>query len=73
MDKKTNEEKICWSCKRSFIKKEGKLGLCPKCINKHGTPAAGIGIAGLVFGGRQLIKHGGKIINTAAKVAKNIK
>jgi hypothetical protein len=73
MNKKTNEEKICWSCKRSYMKNEGKLGLCPKCINKYGTPAAGIGIAALTIGGRQLFKHGGKIIKTAANVAKNIK
>ncbi|MGB4658077.1 MAG: hypothetical protein WBI07_02725 [Mobilitalea sp.] len=73
MDKKTNEEKMCWSCKRSYMNNEGKLGLCPKCINKYGTPVAGIGVIGLAFGSRQLIKHGGKIFKTAANVAKNIK
>ncbi|MGF7142363.1 hypothetical protein HNQ56_000781 [Anaerotaenia torta] len=73
MDKKTNDEKKCWACKRAYMINEGKIGLCPKCINKYGTPVASIGIAGLSIGGRQLIKHGGKIIKTAANVAKKVK
>lgn len=62
MDNSTNKESICWSCKRSFMDSEGKLGLCPNCINKFGTPAAGVGVA--IFGllGRLIIKNIGKIL-----------
>lgn len=73
MDKNTNEEKTCWSCKRSYLKNEGKLGLCPKCINKYGSTAASLGALGFAYGGKQLIKHSGKIIKTVTEVAKNIK
>jgi len=73
MDKKTNEEKKCWSCKRSYLKNEGKHGLCPKCINKYGSPAAGLGALGLAYGGKQLIKHSGKIIKIVTGMVKNNK
>ena len=47
-------------CKRILIG-ESKLGLCPDCLNKYGSPAAAVGIAGLAVGGRFLLKNSGKI------------
>lgn len=73
MDRKTNDDKTCWSCRRSYMKNEGKLGLCPNCINKYGSLAASVGALGLAYGGKQFIKHSGKIIRNVAEVAKNIK
>ena len=73
MNKKTNEEKACWSCKRSYMRNEGKLGLCPKCVNIYGSYAVSLCALGLTYGGKQLIKHSGKIMKTVAEVAKNIK
>jgi len=73
MNKKTNEEKTCWSCKRSYMKNEGKLGLCPKCINIYASPAVSLGAVGIAYGSKQLIKHSRKIIKTVAELAKNIK
>lgn len=53
-----NNEKTCWACKRVLIG-ESKLGLCPDCLNKIGTPAAFLGAGGLAYG----IKCAGKFIS----------
>jgi len=64
MDKPTDQEKKCWFCKRSFMDNEGELGLglCPKCINKIGSPAAVVGLGVLGLLGRLIIKNIGKIL-----------
>ena len=49
--------KICWACKRVLIGKS-KLGLCPNCVNKYGTPAAAIGVLVVASG----IKAASKLI-----------
>lgn len=67
-----NNEKVCWACKRILVG-DSKLGLCPDCLNKYGSPAAGVGILGLGLGVRFLAKNGGKIIKTAVNIAKNLK
>lgn len=63
---KENKNKKCWACKRTLIG-DSKMGLCPGCINKYGSVAA----LGLVVGGRQLVKHGGKIIKGATKIIRH--
>lgn len=65
-------EKTCWACKRIIIG-DSKLGLCPDCLNKYGSPAAAAGALGLAIGGRYLIKNSGKIIKGIANIAKNIR
>ena len=64
------EEKKCWACHKTLVGGE-KFGLCQNCLNKYGSPAAALGIAGLAVGGRFLIKNGGKIVKTAAKIIKH--
>ena len=32
------ENKKCWACKRTLVG-DSKLGLCPDCLNKYGSPA----------------------------------
>ncbi len=70
--KKEQDAKKCWACK-SVLVEDSKLGLCPKYINKYGTPVAAVGSLGLIFAGKQLLKNGGKIVKVAANVVKNIK
>lgn len=65
-------EKTCWACHRVIVGKS-VMGLCPNCVNKYGTPAAAVAILGIGFGGRYLVKNGGKIVKTAAEIAKNFK
>ena len=67
-----NEEKTCWACKRVIVG-NAKLGLCPDCLNKYGSPAAALGVAGLAVGGKWLLKNGGKVVKTAFNVVKNFK
>lgn len=64
------EDKKCWACKRTLVG-ESKLGLCPECLNKYGSPAAAVGALGLAFGVKQLAKNGGKIVKFATKVIKH--
>jgi ribosomal protein S27E len=67
------EEKICWACKRTLVE-ESKLGLCPDCVNKYGTPAAAACALGLgVLGKQALKKHGGKAVKVVTKVIRYIK
>lgn len=63
------KEKTCWACKRTIIG-DSKLGLCSSCLNKYGSPAAAIGVAGLAVGGRYIVKNSGKIAKTVIKIAK---
>lgn len=73
MKKKTDkEEKICWACKRTLVE-ESKLGLCPGCVNKYGTPAAALAALGLGVLGKQALKHGGKAVKVVANVIRYIK
>ncbi len=73
MKKKTdNEDKICWACERTLVG-ESKLGLCPDCVNKYGTPAAAVGLLGLGLLGRQALKHSGKAVKVVANVIRHIK
>jgi len=73
MKKKTDkEEKICWACKRTLVE-ESKLGLCPDCVNKYGTPVAAAGALGLGLLGRQALKHSGKAVKVIANVIRHIK
>ncbi|GHU57103.1 hypothetical protein FACS1894132_14750 [Clostridia bacterium] len=60
------------ACK-SILVEDGKLGLCPKCINKYGSPATALGLLGLGIAGKQLLKNGGKIVKVEASTVKNIK
>ena len=72
MKKTDKEEKICWACKRTLVE-ESKLGLCPDCVNKYGTPAAAVGLLGLGLLGRQALKHSGKAVKVVANVIRQIK
>ena len=72
---KTNtekEEKICWACKRILVG-GSKLGLCPNCLNKYGSPAAALGIGGITLLGKKVLKNGGKIAKGVIDVVKSIK
>ncbi len=71
---KENEDvmRVCWACKTILVE-DSKLGLCPKCVNRYGSPVAGVLLFGLGLAGRQLWKNGGKIIKAAVDIAKNIK
>lgn len=62
-----NDEKTCWACKRVLIG-ESKLGLCPDCLNKYGTPAAFFGAGGLAFGIKYAIKFVSKKSDKIGKV-----
>lgn len=64
------ENKKCWACKRTLVG-DSKMGLCPGCINKYGSIGAAVAALGLTVGGRQLVKHGGKVIKVAAKIIKH--
>lgn len=66
------EEKICWACKRTLAE-ESKLGLCPDCVNKYGTPAASAGTLGLVVLCKKAFKHSGKAVKVVANVIRYIK
>lgn len=59
------ENKKCWACKRTLVG-DSKMGLCPDCMNKYGSFAAIMTLV-LPVAGRQLIKHGGKIIKRLSK------
>lgn len=64
------ENRKCWACKRTLVG-DSKMGLCQDCINKYGSVGAVVATFGLAAGGRQLIKHGGKIIKAATKIIKH--
>ena len=73
MKKKTDkQEKICWACKRTLVE-ESKLGLCPDCVNKYGTPVAAVGALGLGLLGRKALKHSEKAAKVVANVIRHIK
>ena len=57
-----NNEKTCWACKRILVG-ESKLGLCPDCLNKYGSPAAVGAVLGVVAGGRYLVKNREHVFN----------
>lgn len=63
------KNKKCWACKRTLVG-DSKMGLCPGCINDYGSIGAAAAL-GLAVGGRQLVKHGGKIIKVATKIIKH--
>ena len=63
------ENKKCRACKRTLVG-NSKMGLCPDCINKYGSVGAAVAAFGVAVGGRQLVKHGGKIIKVATKIIK---
>lgn len=64
------ENKKCWACKRTLAG-DSKLGLCPDCLNKYGSPAAAVLAVGATVGVRQLVKNGGKIVKFAAKIVRH--
>lgn len=64
-----SENKKCWACKRTLVGNT-KLGLCPDCINKYGSPAAAAVAFGIVYGGKQLIKHGDKVIKAVKTISR---
>jgi hypothetical protein len=65
-----NDEKVCRVCKRILVG-ESKLGLCPDCLNKYGTPVAAIGIAGIAsLGISWVLKNGGKVAKGAFDLIK---
>jgi hypothetical protein len=68
-NKEEQDAKTCWACK-SILVEDGKLGLCPKCINNYGTPVAAAAAIGLAFAGKQLLKNSGKIIKFATNIIK---
>jgi hypothetical protein len=61
-------EKTCWACQRILVEKN-KLGLCPVCLNKGGSTAAGVGFACLAV----IVKNTPKIAKSVIKAVKNIK
>lgn len=69
MKQKNDKERKCSICKRA-ITADDKTGLCPKCVNKYGTPAAAVGVGALGMGVRFVVQHKDKIINGAVKAAK---
>ena len=72
MKTKIKKGKICWACKRTLVG-ESKLGLCPGCVNKYGTPVAAAGALGLGLLGRQALKNSNKAVKLVSKVIKHIK
>jgi hypothetical protein len=68
-NKKEQDAKKCWACKTILVE-NNKLGLCPKCVNKGGTPVAAIALIGISFAGKQLLKNGGKVVGLLAKLPK---
>ena len=64
-----NDNKRCWACGKTLTGGE-KLGLCEDCLNKYGSPVAVVGILGLAFGGKYIMKNGGKIAKTVVKMVK---
>lgn len=42
---KNNKEKKCWACKRILVTKS-KIGLCPNCVNKYGSPVLAAAVLG---------------------------
>ena len=64
------ENKKCWACKRTLVG-DSKLGLCPDCLNKYGSPAAAVLAVGATVGVRHLVKNGGKIVKLAAKIVRH--
>ena len=73
MNNKTQKtKKICWACQRALVG-ESKLGLCPDCINKYGTPVAVFGALGLGFLGKKALKHSGKAVKVASNIVKRVK
>ena len=67
-----NDEKTCWACKRVIVE-DAKLGLCPDCLNKYGSPAVAIGVSSLAVGGKWLLKNGVKVAKSTRNVVKNFK
>lgn len=65
-----SENKKCWACQRTLVG-DSKLGLCPDCMNKYGSPAAAALALGVGIGVRQIIKNGDKIIKIASKVVRH--
>lgn len=67
------DEKICWACKRTLVG-ESKLGLCPGCLNKYGSPVAALGFLGVgsiaSLGFRWILKNGGKIAKVVTDMIK---
>lgn len=73
MKNKTQKaKKICWACQRALVD-ESKLGLCPDCTNKYGTPVAAFGALGLGFLGKKALKHSGNAAKVLANVIKRVK
>lgn len=63
------DSRKCKICKRTITGKS-KTGLCPDCMNKYGTPAAGVGIGAAALGIKQAVKHKatiGKGVKTVGK------
>jgi hypothetical protein len=65
-----SENKKCWACKRTLVD-DSKLGLCPDCMNKYGSPAAAAFVLGVGIGVRQIVKNGDKIIKIASTVVRH--
>ena len=68
---KKQTELKCKMCGRT-ISQDSKVKMCPDCINKYGTPAAGIGIGGIVIGAKAAFKHKDKIAKGVVKAGKTI-
>lgn len=66
-----SENKKCWACKRTLVG-DSKLGLCPDCLNKYGSPAAAVFVAGGAIGIKQLAKNSGKIIKVASNIIRRL-
>ena len=64
-----SENKKCWACKRTLIG-NSKLGLCPDCVNKYGSPVAAASVLGMFYCGKQLIKHGDKVVKVVKTLVK---
>lgn len=59
--------KKCKNCGKS-IDGDSKLQLCPHCLNKYGTPAVELGLAGLALSARAIFKNKDKLAKSAVKL-----
>ena len=69
--KKVETEKKCKFCGKT-IDKDSKMGMCPSCINKYGTPVAAAGAGGIMVGLKIAWKNKDKIGKTVIKVGKEL-
>ncbi len=60
------QEKRCRIC-NTILVEDSKSGLCPRCVNKYGTPVAAGGVLALFFAAKKY----GKTISKGIRLAVN--